>query len=187
MNIHDNVVKFKEERNFMSKLIIAAKSRPEIDVSKYLGEYEFSSVPKSLFSADGNLLKTIDKHFMLQELEKMFPWTHQIIYIQEKDYVLIFDGMAVANKINIQKYKLKTCQDFADVYSKIILSESHEFSEVCVLFDRYEELSLKSETRKHRTTWFKFNTKFLTTQISKTLPLQCITHSYEKRTAEISK
>ena len=77
MNIH--VVKFKDERNFMSRLIIAAKSRPEIDVSKYLIEYEFSSVAKSLFSAVGNLLKTTDKHVMLQKLEKSFPWTNQIL------------------------------------------------------------------------------------------------------------
>ena len=81
-------------------------------------------------------------------------------FIKDKDNVLIFDAMAVATKINIQKYKLKTCQDFPDVLSKIILSESQELSEVRVLLDRYEELSWKSKTWEHRTTGVQIQYKY---------------------------
>ena len=45
----------------MSRLIAAARSRPEIDISKYFGYYEFSVVPKSLFLDDGKLVPTKDK------------------------------------------------------------------------------------------------------------------------------
>ena len=50
--------------------------------------------------------------------------------------------MAVVNRIDIQEQKsiIKIYQDFADVFSKIILKESHGFTEVRVLFDRYDEL-----------------------------------------------
>ena len=42
-------------------------------------------------------------------------------------------------RIDIQEQKgiIKTCQDFADVFSKIILKESQGFLKVRVLFDRY--------------------------------------------------
>ena len=50
--------------------------------------------------------------------------------------------MAVINRIAIQEQKgiIKTCQDFADVFSKAIVKESQGFLEVRVLFDRYDEL-----------------------------------------------
>ena len=54
--------------------------------------------------------------------------------------------MAVANTIDIQEHKgfIKSCQDFADEFSKIILKESQGFPEVRVLFDRYDEKFQKS-------------------------------------------
>ena len=50
--------------------------------------------------------------------------------------------MAVINRIAIQEQKgiIKTCQDFAYVFSKAIVKESQGFPEVRVLFDRYDEL-----------------------------------------------
>ena len=52
--------------------------------------------------------------------------------------------MAILNRIDIQEQKgiIKTCQDSADVFSKIILKESHGFPEVRVLCDRYENTKL---------------------------------------------
>ena len=54
--------------------------------------------------------------------------------------------MAVVNTIDIQEKKgiIKPCQDFADVFSKIILKESQGFPEVRVLFDRYDELKIQN-------------------------------------------
>ena len=51
--------------------------------------------------------------------------------------------MAVVNRIDIQEQKgfIKTCQDFAYVFSNIILKESQGFPKVHVLFNRYDELS----------------------------------------------
>ena len=50
--------------------------------------------------------------------------------------------MAILNRIDIQEQKgiIKTCQDSADVFSKIILKE--RFPKVRVLFDRYENKKL---------------------------------------------
>ena len=51
-NIDGKTIRFKEERNLMSRLIEAARSRPEID--KYFGDYEFSVVPRSLLHMMGS-------------------------------------------------------------------------------------------------------------------------------------
>ena len=69
--------------------------------------------------------------------------------------------MAVVNRIDIQEQKgiIKTCQDFADVFSNIFLEESQGFSEVRVLFDRYDELSLNSKTREDCTSRIQIQCK----------------------------
>ena len=93
-------------------------------------------MPRSLFHDDGKLLPTKDKNVILLELEHLYPEINFTTLTEENESV-IFDGMAVVNRIDIQKQKgiIKTCQDFADVFSKIILKESQGFPEVSVLFD----------------------------------------------------
>ena len=133
MTLNNNVIKIKEERKLMSRLIVAARSRPEIDLSNYFGEFEFSVVPKSLFSADGNLLKTSDKSVIVQEIEKQFPDINITNFTEDSDSVLIFDGMVIANRISIQKCQLKNWNEFANKFIDIILKESKLFSEVRVI------------------------------------------------------
>ena len=52
--------------------------------------------------------------------------------------------MAIVNKINIKKSKVKSCADFADVFIERILDESFGYDEVRVVFDRYVKKSLKT-------------------------------------------
>ena len=54
-----------------------------------------------------------------------------------KEKVIIFDGMIIVNKINIKKFKIKTCADFAEVFVERILDESFGYDEVRVIFERY--------------------------------------------------
>ena len=54
-------IRFKKERKFISRIVIAARCRPDIDLSGYFVLCEFSVVPKSLFRPDQNLQKCIDK------------------------------------------------------------------------------------------------------------------------------
>ena len=64
---------------------------------------------------------------------------------------IVFDGMAVVNRINIKKAKIKNCRDFATTFTNIIFSESDGFDEIRIIFDRYDKKSLKSQTRSKRT------------------------------------
>ena len=118
----------------------------------YIGDYEFSVMTKSLLHGE-KLVPTKEKYVILQELKQLYPEINVTTLIEKSENVVIFDDMAVVNRIDIQKQKgiIKTSRDFADVFSKIILEKSQGFPEVRVLFDRYDELSLKSKTREDRT------------------------------------
>ena len=54
----------------MSRFLVAAKSRSEIDLPKYLGKYEFSAVPQSLFSMESEILRCKDKSKVAAEILK---------------------------------------------------------------------------------------------------------------------
>ena len=41
----------------MSRFLVAARSRSEMDLPRYLGKYEFPAVPQSLFSMEGEILR----------------------------------------------------------------------------------------------------------------------------------
>ena len=58
--------------------------------------------------------------------------------------------MAIVNKINIKKSKVKSRADFADVFIERILDESFGYDEVRVVFDRYVKKYLKTQTRISR-------------------------------------
>ena len=61
MKINQELVKNKEEHILMSWFSLASRSKPEIDLSFYLGEYALSVVPRSLFSADSVMYQDKDK------------------------------------------------------------------------------------------------------------------------------
>ena len=48
----------------MSRLIVSGKSRTEIDISKYFGDYEFPVVTKSLFHDEGKLVPKKEKYII---------------------------------------------------------------------------------------------------------------------------
>ena len=59
--------------------------------------------------------------------------------------------MAVVNKIDIKKTKLKSWSDFASAFVQKMEEEVPGFNKVCVISDRYTEESLKTGTRTGRT------------------------------------
>ena len=54
--IGEKVTELCDERNLLVRFLIIMRSRPEIDMKVAIGQYEFSAVPRSLFSADGEVL-----------------------------------------------------------------------------------------------------------------------------------
>ena len=69
--IGDKVTDLHEERNLLARFLIIMRSRPEIDMKEAIGQYEFSAVPRSLFTADGEMLLAYDKASILHALEDL--------------------------------------------------------------------------------------------------------------------
>ena len=137
----------------MSRFVIASRTRQDIDLSHYFGEYKFSVVPRALFTTDGSLHPTTDKSVIAKELRNICHIdTNDMIIEGHQEYkAIVFDGMAVVHRINIKKAKIKNCRDFATTFTDIIFSESDGFDEIRIIFDRYDKKSLKSQTRSKRT------------------------------------
>ena len=65
----EKVVQLKEERTLLSRFLIAARKRTELDLEETIGNYEFSVVPKSMFGQDGEPLLSSDKAKILHAIE----------------------------------------------------------------------------------------------------------------------
>ena len=55
VKIRNNLINIKSERKLMSRFTVAARSRPDVDLSGYFGKYEFSAVPRLIFTEEGDL------------------------------------------------------------------------------------------------------------------------------------
>ena len=71
MKVESQLVNIKTERK-LSRFLITATSKSEIDLSRYLGKYEFSAVPQALFSRKGEILTYKDKSKVATENLKVF-------------------------------------------------------------------------------------------------------------------
>ena len=113
----EGVVNIKEERKLMSRFIVASRTRQDIDLPYYFGEYEFSVVPRSLFNRYGVLIPSKDKSSLFH-LIKHLSAASVIADSGElaggDNKVIVLHAMAIANSIQIGKNNdIKLCKDFA--------------------------------------------------------------------------
>ena len=103
--IDGKVIQLKEERSLFSRFLITSRKRPEIDLESCLGNYEFSVVPKSLFTSDGEPLPCTDKSKLLHEIENCTQGdTLRELHPPEErlmsEKTIVIDAMAVVNQLN---------------------------------------------------------------------------------------
>ena len=109
-----------------------------------------------MFLQDGSLLLGTDKATVMHEIEKMIPGNngddnHQTSgNITPHQKVVIFDGMAVVNRIK-KTQDIETCKGLASSLTKIVLYEAKDYEEIRMIFDRYQENSIKDQTRNKQT------------------------------------
>ena len=70
VQLSDCLITLKEERRLFTRFMIAFRERREINLPHYLGHYEFSILPLSMFSRDGYMHLSTDKSSILHEIEK---------------------------------------------------------------------------------------------------------------------
>jgi hypothetical protein len=69
--VGEKVVQLKEEKTLLTRFLIAARKRPELDLEHCIGNFEFSVVPKSLFTSDGQPLMCTDKSVVIHQIESL--------------------------------------------------------------------------------------------------------------------
>ena len=60
MNAGGKLVKVKEERGLLERLIVISRSQPQLDLKECIGTYECGVVPRSLFASDATILLAYD-------------------------------------------------------------------------------------------------------------------------------
>ena len=78
VKIKDQLVQVKEEHKLISRFLIVCRTRHDIDLQSYLGDYEFSVAPRSLFTPDGQLYKSTNNS--VNETENLTN-KHKIFYL----------------------------------------------------------------------------------------------------------
>ena len=137
-------------------MLIVARTRQEIDLRESLSKYEFSVVPRALFSSDGSMHHCPKKGDLMKILEAIPPKEgsngaasqHQQNLSDMK--VAMVDGMAEVQAIDKPK-SIKTCKDLGDHFASCIKLTFGAYDEVHVIFDDYTvNNSLKTATRSTR-------------------------------------
>ena len=64
--------------------------------------------------------------------------------------IVIFDGMAIVNRIK-KDVQITTCKDLVETFTRLVHHESEGYDEVRLIFDHYQEKSIKDQTRNKRT------------------------------------
>ena len=109
----------------MLRFLVPLRSRPGIDLSYYLGEFEQSVDLRSFCIVDGSLHKTREKADTASEMSKLYSDEIERNMVTDdhpsQEKVVIFHAMAIVNKINIKKSKNKSRGDFAEVFANRIL------------------------------------------------------------------
>ena len=150
IKVRDRVLTLREECRMLTRFTMASRERPGIDLPGYVGHYEFSVVPRSMFARDGTMHLCTDKASIMHAVEKISKVDFTPKVVSEPQGVIMFDGMAVVNQIK-KSDAIRTCKDFAKVFVARVLHAAESYSEVQLIFDRYIASSLKGQTRDKRT------------------------------------
>ena len=178
MKAGDKLIKIKEELGLLQRFIVAARSRPDLDLKECIGKYEFGLIPRSLFASDGSLLSAYDKAKALNHLEALIKDGEQVLQggengapvegrssatelqnieiesriegEQESYKVLLIDAMALVNSIN-KTDQIIYCSVFVNAFIEKLINISIGYNEVRLVLDQYKDSSLKEQMRKKRT------------------------------------
>ena len=61
VKIRNQLIHIKTERKLKSRFTVATRSVTDIDLTGYVGKYEFSAIQKSLFIEEGDSIRSKDK------------------------------------------------------------------------------------------------------------------------------
>ena len=119
--IEEKLIQLKEHKQLLQRVFAASQKRPEINLTKLIGENEFSNIPRSMFSIDGKVLPFTKKSQILDTIEKSVPEAsmpkRSLIYNTDEKTLnaVTIDTRALLNKIQITP-QIKTCSEIKTVF-----------------------------------------------------------------------
>lgn len=124
---------------------MVCKARPEIDTKEAVGEYEFSIVPRSMFSADGTMLHCSSKSTLMNILVKMDLRRNTEGITEE--VLPVVTGMAATQKVSIvdamaevqtldKPAWIKICSQLAEHFTIYFFEKYNDCDELRLIFDR---------------------------------------------------
>ena len=139
-------------------MLTVANLRQDVSIEEVISTYELSVVPRSMFSADGQMNHCSDKSAVMKILETL-PNESPVKPFEEKAVaaecesanftVAAVDGMTVVQSLDKPNW-IKTCKDLSNHFLSELDSKFSQYREVHILFDRYDmDKSLKTATRVH--------------------------------------
>lgn len=123
--LEGEIVELKEDQSLMQQILVISQKCPELDLPGMLGRYEFSNAPRSLFSFDRKLHPCTDKSKLVHLIEKAATTgdsdqAFEMGHTEGSSHkIVIFDGMALVNKLNISK-DIKTCKGLKQAFEKVM-------------------------------------------------------------------
>ena len=175
IKLQDKTVDLKETKDLYGRLMILAKSTRDIDQKGAIGNHEFTLTPRSLFSPDGSMLRCTDKSKLIRLLELLGneaeleqgrlpseetgcvyegPLAEDAMHIlptESRDVgrgIAVVDGMVIVHKM--QSTAIGTVVDLSHCFNDLLLSMTREYDEIILVFDTYNDVSLKYATREAR-------------------------------------
>ena len=136
----------RADRNVLQRLIIAYEAGRKVDLHSVL-KYELMPVPVALAEMNGSL-RTGQKSVLADILASGIKCPSEIQL--RGSSCLLIDGLALVAAIG-RPSGAQTFGDFADSFQSAVLQAGSRYQQIHVIFDRYQEDSIKSGTRKRRT------------------------------------
>ena len=136
----------KVDRNIYQRLIMAYHAGRSVDLKQVLS-HELLNVPISIAQTNG-MLRSGNKAILQTVLKKDTECPPRVKL--EKSSCLIIDGQATVMALGKPDAAI-TFGDYADQFVGHVLKTADAFHRVDVVFDRYQEFSIKTGTRIKRT------------------------------------
>ena len=153
ISIGNKVLKLREDRQFLSKVIIIAQRRPELinKMENMVGHYEMSIIPRANFAPDGSILLTSDKFSLMKQILDQTPLQGEASQAGDKPQVLIIDAMPEVKCLKKRANTTKLGHLKDDFVHRIRRkAEKGNYREIYVAFDEWWTESLKNSCRSHR-------------------------------------
>ena len=136
----------KADRGILQRLVIAYEAGRPVNLQQIL-QHELMPVPISLAAMNGSLLSG-NKSLLADTLASNVSTPANIKITGTAS--LVIDGQALVMALG-KPPGVSTFGNYADVFMKSVLDMGAEFDRIDLVFDRYDQASIKAGTRKKRT------------------------------------